>query len=82
MDEKEYGVHITHCCYIHGCKYGNKDCPVVCGKVVQRYLCWDCEESEEIPYTLEEIEKLRKNKSYRPTYKQLLEKYYNLKGEK
>jgi len=24
----------THCCIIHGCKYGYKDCPVVLGEVI------------------------------------------------
>lgn len=30
MTEKKlnWGVHDTHCCKIHGCKYGDKDCPV------------------------------------------------------
>ena len=23
------GVHQTHCCVVHGCKYGDEDCPVV-----------------------------------------------------
>jgi hypothetical protein len=37
------GTHQTHCCIIHGCKYGDEDCPVVTGKVVQTYFCedWD-----------------------------------------
>lgn len=25
---KRDGVHLTHCCPIHGCKYGAPDCPV------------------------------------------------------
>ena len=36
------GVHISHCCKWHGCKYGDKDCPVVNGEVEQEYLCEDC----------------------------------------
>lgn len=36
------GVHATHCCFIHGCKYRDDDCPVVTGKVEQKYLCEDC----------------------------------------
>lgn len=36
------GVHRTHCCIRHGCKYGEKDCPVVTGKVKQDYPCEDC----------------------------------------
>lgn len=75
MSKENYGVHIAHCCYIHGCKYGDKDCPVVSGEVAQKHPCYDCDEEYE-PYTLEEIELLRKTKSYRPTYKQLKEKIY------
>ena len=32
MKRSEYGVHERHCCPKHGCKYGDKDCPVVTGK--------------------------------------------------
>ena len=60
MSKENYGVHIAHCCYIHGCKYGDKNCPVASGEVVQKHLCYDCEEEYE-PYTLEEIELLRKS---------------------
>ena len=38
------GVHQNHCCKIHGCKYGEKDCPVVQGTITQAYLCEDCPE--------------------------------------
>ena len=38
------GTHQTHCCIIHGCKYGeDEDCPVVTGKVIQTYFCEDCD---------------------------------------
>lgn len=39
------GVHVTHCCIVHGCKYGDRDCPVVLGKSDQHYLCEDCKEA-------------------------------------
>jgi len=42
MDINEYGVHRTHCCVKHGCKYNDKDCPVVSGEIKQDYLCQDC----------------------------------------
>ena len=77
MSKENYGVHIAHCCYIHGCKYGDKNCPVASGEVAQKHLCYDCEEEYE-SYTLEEIELLRKTKSYRPTYKQLKDKITDL----
>lgn len=36
------GVHRTHCCLLHGCKYGDEDCPVVNKRVRQAYPCEDC----------------------------------------
>lgn len=35
-------VHQGHCCTIHGCKYGDEDCPVVKGKIKQSHLCYEC----------------------------------------
>ncbi len=43
VEVDKIGVHRTHCCIIHGCKYGNKDCPVVLAEVEQEYLCEGCE---------------------------------------
>jgi len=39
MDKNQYGVHRTHCCIKHGCKYNDKDCLVVSGEIKQDYLC-------------------------------------------
>jgi len=39
------GVHRTHCCILHGCKYGDKDCPVVNAEILQEYLCEDCSDN-------------------------------------
>jgi hypothetical protein len=36
------GTHRTHCCVVHGCKYGDNQCPVVVRKVEQAYPCEDC----------------------------------------
>lgn len=36
------GVHTSHCCAAHGCKYGDKDCPVEMRLLVQEYACEDC----------------------------------------
>lgn len=36
------GVHESHCCAVHGCKYGDKDCPVVNRKIPQKYPCEEC----------------------------------------
>lgn len=38
------GVHETHCCVYHGCKYGDDDCPVVSGELKQAYPCEECRE--------------------------------------
>ncbi len=42
MDKSKYGVHRTHCCIRHGCKYGDENCPVVNKKIKQEYLCEEC----------------------------------------
>lgn len=36
------GVHASHCCVVHGCKYGEDDCPVVNRSIEQEYLCEGC----------------------------------------
>lgn len=41
------GVHQTHCCVHHGCKYGDEDCPVEQRQVVQEYPCEMCREQIE-----------------------------------
>jgi hypothetical protein len=38
----------THCCIIHGCKYGHEDCPVIIGKIKQEHICIDCYDN--LPY--------------------------------
>lgn len=43
MKKSKYGVHITHCCILHGCKYGYADCPVYTGKVLQEFICESCD---------------------------------------
>jgi hypothetical protein len=44
LEENKKGVHVHHCCAIHGCKYGNEDCPVANKELKQIYLCEYCEE--------------------------------------
>jgi len=39
VEKEQYGVHATHCCKRHGCKYGNENCPVELGLVKQEYGC-------------------------------------------
>ncbi len=36
------GVHESHCCVKHGCKYGQDDCPVETGVTKQEYTCETC----------------------------------------
>ena len=42
IPKEYYGVHETHCCINHSCKYGDIDCPVVLGIIKQKYLCESC----------------------------------------
>lgn len=42
--ENKHKACETHCCILHGCKYGHKDCPVVLGEVKQQYLCETCDD--------------------------------------
>ena len=44
------GVHIHHCCLIHGCKYGQMSghpCPVSTGVKKQAYRCEYCDDEWE-----------------------------------
>ena len=43
MDKSKWGVHASHCCALHGCKYGDKDCPVFSGEIKQEYTCESCD---------------------------------------
>lgn len=38
----ELDVHTEHCCVVHGCKYGDDDCPVTTGRKPQSFPCEDC----------------------------------------
>lgn len=42
------GVHNTHCCKIHGCKYGDNDCPVEFGNL-PGIECEICETDQHYP---------------------------------
>lgn len=41
---KQDGVHVAHCCRLHGCKYGDVGCPVVLGRLDQSGPCDICGE--------------------------------------
>ena len=48
ISESEYGVHVAHCCQVHGCKYGGEEddhlCPVVAGKIKREENAGWCQE--------------------------------------
>ena len=44
------GVHISHCCDQHWCKYNDQDCPVVKGTHKQSGPCQVCGETQENYY--------------------------------
>lgn len=54
MNKDRWGVHERHCCALHGCKYGDDDCPVENGLTKQEYTCEYC--NEEGFKSLEDIE--------------------------
>jgi hypothetical protein len=41
------GVHVGHCCLEHGCKYGDKNCPVANGRLAAEFPCEQCDEDKE-----------------------------------
>jgi hypothetical protein len=53
----KFGVHTTHCCKIHGCKYSHNDCPVEFGDDVgiRCKTCYDCHDDN-----LQLINRIRK----------------------
>jgi len=52
MKKDNWGVHQTHCCFKHGCKYGynimQKECPVYAGKIKQEYPCESCDNDNSV----------------------------------
>ena len=42
IPKEKWGVHNTHCCAKHGCKYGDSDCPVEMKLSKQVYPCESC----------------------------------------
>jgi hypothetical protein len=62
VEPDRIGVHQTHCCIIHGCKYGNKDCPVVLGEIDQTYLCEDCSWSSKSELEIKAWDKVKQVK--------------------
>jgi len=53
MKADKIGVHRAHCCRLHGCKYGDEDCPVAKGEVNQFFPCEAC--GQDGIFTLSEV---------------------------
>lgn len=70
------GVHASHCCIKHGCKYGNAGCPVVRGQIEQEYLCEECEADDQ--QNLTDGEELARLYDIERKYLRLLAKYNEL----
>ena len=53
-NKDRWGVHESHCCPKHGCKYGDEECPVVLG-LTQKHNehCEMCEDEKENPTILD-----------------------------
>lgn len=49
MNDQQILVHKSHCCKKHGCKYGDNDCPVELGEVIQDHPCESCSREQEDP---------------------------------
>jgi hypothetical protein len=47
IPNEKWGVHVSHCCVYHGCKYGDADCPVVLKLEEQKYPCETCTDGVE-----------------------------------
>ena len=39
IPKDQWVIHKSHCCFEHGCKYGDKDCPVELAIIDQNYPC-------------------------------------------
>ena len=64
------GVHKSHCCKWHGCKYGYKDCPVVNGEEKQLYLCEECYDDLDLEeYYKQELKNIEEIKVFRKALK-------------
>lgn len=68
MSVEDKDVHTEHCCATHGCKYGDRDCPVENGRKKQSHPCESCDwEKEEVinrkpeQYTLSLITRMQDN---------------------
>jgi hypothetical protein len=42
MNQVSWDLHIENCCAVHGCKYGEEDCPIAAHEEVQKNICSTC----------------------------------------
>lgn len=76
------GVHITHCCILHGCKYGDKNCPVELGEEKQDGLCLDCDFMwEKTPEEKNKIWEEINRQFVKKAYDRYLTDFYMKKGD-
>ena len=75
MDKKNWPVHERHCCPKHGCKYGDKDCPVANGLTKKHNKhCEDCEHEAKYPHEFVTPDEYQKGQAAIEAL-ELLEKY-------
>lgn len=67
-------IHTRDCCRVHGCKYGDSDCPVYLGFASQEFACeycgegnifddgWTAPKLEDVPKI--HIDEFRKRREY------------------
>ena len=58
MKVNNIDVHVRHCCIVHGCKFGDDDCPVCNAEHKQKYLCEICTDGFEKIYKMKEIKRI------------------------
>ncbi len=77
---ERWGVHKTHCCDKHGCKYGDKDCPVVDGHIKQDHPCETCGMGSKQEGGF--YERVGKKLVWRPTLSDIVLRVYRQLGPK
>lgn len=79
IPSKERNVHTEHCCFTHGCKYGEQDCPVANMKQLQSTPCEQCGKSEKfVLKTLEDFYADAEIRKYESQIKKLDEEIASL----
>jgi len=73
IPKEKWGVHETHCCKRHGCKYGeHSNCPVTLGLIKQAYGCETGSDFQEDCFaeemTAESVFELYEKETDFPTY--------------